>query len=277
MLWWPRQLTLRKVGSRDLVHAAASAGQARDFNWHNAIGFWCAPVIIVLTTTGMVISYTWASNLVYTLTGSPLPAASAGRGGGAAPSGEAAGRGRGGRGAAPTGRGAANDRTRDPQPGQGVPAAETTPARSIGLSAMMAQAERHLPTWRTTIIRLPAQPGGPVTLSISDRNYWNSFARSTLTIDASSGAEIKLAALFSEQSRAKSARLDAICTYRRARRLARRNGCRGRVGRRRLPRVDGNRARPAATRRLAQSSSPALDGSARRSRGRMRRAGQKAV
>ena len=189
VLWWPRQLTLRKVGSV-IWFRRGLQGRARDFNWHNAIGFWCAPVIIVLTTTGTVISYTWASNLVYTLTGSSLPAASAGRGGAAAPSGEAAGRGRGGRGAAPSGRGAANDRTRDPQPGQGVRAAETTPAESIGLSAMMAQAERHVPTWRTTIIRLPAQPGGPVTLSISDRNYWNSFARSTLTIDASSGAEI---------------------------------------------------------------------------------------
>jgi uncharacterized iron-regulated membrane protein len=30
-------------------------GKARDFNWHNVIGVWCLPVLIVLTTTGMVI------------------------------------------------------------------------------------------------------------------------------------------------------------------------------------------------------------------------------
>ena len=59
-------------------------GKARDFNWHNVIGFWCAPILVVLTASGMVISYTWASNLVYTLTGSPRPAAAAGRGGGPA-------------------------------------------------------------------------------------------------------------------------------------------------------------------------------------------------
>ena len=31
-------------------------GKARDFNWHNAIGFWCAPILIVLTASGMVMS-----------------------------------------------------------------------------------------------------------------------------------------------------------------------------------------------------------------------------
>jgi uncharacterized iron-regulated membrane protein len=69
----------------------------------------------------------------------------------------------------------------------------------------MAQAERRVPTWRTTIIRLPAQPGGPITLSISDRNYWNSFARSTLTVDASSGAEISWQP-YSESSRGQKVR-----------------------------------------------------------------------
>ena len=74
-------------------------GRARDFNWHNTIGFWCAPVLIVLTMSGMVISYTWASNLVYTITGSPRPVAAAGRGGGPGGRGGGQGGGRGGRGA----------------------------------------------------------------------------------------------------------------------------------------------------------------------------------
>ncbi len=98
-LWWPRQWTWRHVSAVTLFRSGLR-GKARDFNWHNVIGFWCAPILVVLTASGMVISYTWASNLVYTLTGSPRPAAAAGRGGG--PGAEAGGRGGGrGRGSEP--------------------------------------------------------------------------------------------------------------------------------------------------------------------------------
>ena len=41
------------------------------------------------------------------------------------------------------------------------------------------------------IIRLPARAGGPVAFSMSDRAYWNGFARSTLTLDGTSGAEVR--------------------------------------------------------------------------------------
>jgi uncharacterized iron-regulated membrane protein len=41
------------------------------------------------------------------------------------------------------------------------------------------------------IIRMPARPGGPVAFSMSDREYWNSFARSTLTLDGRTGAEVR--------------------------------------------------------------------------------------
>jgi len=136
-LWWPRQWTWRHV-SAVMLFRGGLKGKARDFNWHNVIGFWCAPILVVLTATGMVISYTWASNLVYTLTGSPRPVA-AGRGGGPGGQGEEGGRGGGGRG---EGRGHAS------------------------LESLAARAERQVPTWRTMIIRLPPRPGGPVALSI---------------------------------------------------------------------------------------------------------------
>ena len=48
-----------------------------------------------------------------------------------------------------------------------------------------------MPTWRTMIIRLPPRPGGPVAFSMSDREYWNSFARSTLTLDGRTGADVR--------------------------------------------------------------------------------------
>jgi uncharacterized iron-regulated membrane protein len=163
-LWWPKQWTWRHL--RPVVwFRGGLSGRARDFNWHNAIGLWCAPVIVILTATGMVISYTWASNLVYTLTGSPVPSAP-------------------GRGAGPAGgaeRGA---------PARAAEAPRTEP-RTASLEQAFLAGAAQVPTWRTMIVRLPARGAGPVSLSISDREHWNAFARSTLTIDSATGERVR--------------------------------------------------------------------------------------
>jgi hypothetical protein len=55
-LWWPRGWSWRTV--RGIVwFRSVRGGRARDFNWHNVIGLWCAPILIVLTITGVVMSY----------------------------------------------------------------------------------------------------------------------------------------------------------------------------------------------------------------------------
>ncbi len=164
-LWWPRQRTLRHLAAVTLFKGGLR-GKARDFNWHNVIGFWCAPVIVVLTATGMVMSYAWANDLVYMLTGSPKPAR---------PSTELR--------MAPS----SELRTR--------PSAVATAAAATELGAplesLFVQAVRHVPTWRTMVVRLPARLGGPVAFSISDRTSWNRFARSTLTLDGATSAAIR--------------------------------------------------------------------------------------
>ncbi len=70
-LWWPRRWTWRVL--KPSVWFTGSRGKARDWNWHNVIGFWTLPVLIVLTASGMVISYRWASNLVYQAFGEAPP------------------------------------------------------------------------------------------------------------------------------------------------------------------------------------------------------------
>ncbi|EIP98765.1 putative iron-regulated membrane protein [Opitutaceae bacterium TAV1] len=81
-LWWPRRWTWRAL--RPSVRFMKLRGRARDWNWHNVVGFWSLPVLIVLTATGMVISYRWASNLVWRVAGEEPPAQGAGPGGAAA-------------------------------------------------------------------------------------------------------------------------------------------------------------------------------------------------
>ncbi len=122
-LWFPRSWSWRAL--RPIVwFRQNSSSRARDFNWHNSIGLWTAPILIVLTLTAMPISFRWAGNLIFTLTGTPVPAAPAGgRGPGAAPE-------------------VAVD---VPTPGPG--------ARPLTLDALVVAAGNHMPEWKTITLR----------------------------------------------------------------------------------------------------------------------------
>ncbi len=78
-LWWPRNWTNAAVRAVALLNFKLR-GKARDFNWHNAIGLWSAPVLIVVTLTAMPISYRWAADLIFKLTGTEPPPPGAGPG-----------------------------------------------------------------------------------------------------------------------------------------------------------------------------------------------------
>lgn len=71
-LWMPRSWSWRSVKAIAFIDWKFS-GKARDFNWHNVIGLWCAPGLILLTLTAIPISYRWGSNLVYRLVGEEPP------------------------------------------------------------------------------------------------------------------------------------------------------------------------------------------------------------
>lgn len=208
-LWWPRQWTWRHL-SPVVWFRGGLSGKARDFNWHNVIGLWCAPVLIVLTATGMVISYPWASNLVYTLSGSPLPAGRGGgpggpggRGGGPAaasgsPEGEHAGRGARADGDNSGGRQGpramtARTASATPEPGRSIGVADLreagsdVPPDAVPVQRLLDSARRQMPTWSTMALRLPAEGSGPATISLTDGAHWNAFARSSLTLDRASG------------------------------------------------------------------------------------------
>lgn len=148
-LWLPRTWSWSNVRSV-LWFRSSRGGRARDFNWHNVIGLWCAPILIVLTITGVVMSYPWANALLFRLAGSPPPVA----GGGVGRAGQARG-------------------------GEGRPA-----PLPENLDAIWSRATDQVPTWRTITARIPARPNAPVVFTISDGSSWNAFARSQLTVSA---------------------------------------------------------------------------------------------
>lgn len=152
-LWWPRRYTRETVKAATLFRSGLT-GRARDFNWHNVIGIWCAPVLLILTLTGVIMSYQWATTLLYTLTGSEAPP--------------------------PT---AARDGQRP-----GAPASSAAPA---SLDLLWARAERQVTGWVAITARLPPRADGPVTFSIQERAGWHPTPRSQLVLDPFTAAVVR--------------------------------------------------------------------------------------
>lgn len=169
-LWWPRRwagAALRQVTRFD----RRLRGRARDFNWHNVIGIWCAPVLLVLTLTGVVMSYQWANDLLYRITGSePPPQASPGE-----PP------------AAQTGRlGAPGGRPREDRPAR---VGDTQP--SAGTDALWARAAAQVPGWVAISLRVPPRPDGPATFLIQEPPAWHPTPRAQLVLDASTAEVVR--------------------------------------------------------------------------------------
>jgi uncharacterized iron-regulated membrane protein len=159
-LWWPRRWT-RETVRRALLFDGRLRGRARDFNWHNVIGIWCAPVLLVIILTGLVMSYQWANNLLYTLTGNEAPPP-AERPAPPARESQAAGRPR-------------REEAR-------VPA---------GLDARWQRAEQQVPGWVAISLRMPPRPDGPLTFVIQEPAAWHPAPRSQLVLNASTGEVVK--------------------------------------------------------------------------------------
>jgi len=159
-IWLPRRLNWKHFKAATVFRSKVK-GKARDFNWHTVIGFWTSPMLIILTLTGVVISYQWAGNLVYTLTGNEVP--------------------------------------QQQQAPPNVPnqQAEQLFVLPENLNDLWTKAETHTP-YKTISLRLPIAKDSAV-FTIEEGIYWNIFARSTLTIDAKS-AEVAKWESYGEQN-----------------------------------------------------------------------------
>jgi len=55
-LWWPRKWNWRALRNSIAVRFDVR-GKARDWNWHNALGFWALVPVFFMAVTGVVLSY----------------------------------------------------------------------------------------------------------------------------------------------------------------------------------------------------------------------------
>jgi uncharacterized iron-regulated membrane protein len=150
-LWFPRVwkwMQFRNV----LWFRVGLSAKARDFNWHNTIGFWsCVPLAIIVA--GVVpISYSWGNTLVYRVMRDTPPAPSA-----------------------PARRDEAK--------------AQTYVVN--GLDAAWAQARANVPAWRTMTTRLATSVKAPIVLTVDEGYGGQPQKRHTMSFDRASASVIR--------------------------------------------------------------------------------------
>lgn len=69
-LWWPKTRNALRNASRLNFRLK---GRALHWNLHNVAGIWSLAVLVLITITGLMMSYRWASDALYTLSGTPKP------------------------------------------------------------------------------------------------------------------------------------------------------------------------------------------------------------
>jgi uncharacterized iron-regulated membrane protein len=116
-LWWPRNWSWRSVRAVTVFNLRL-LGKARDFNWHNSVGFWLSPFLILITLTALPMSYRWANNLLFRATGNEPPAQGPGT-----------------------------------SPAITVPIPELG-TKKLGYDALLAAAQKEAPNWTETTIRI---------------------------------------------------------------------------------------------------------------------------
>jgi uncharacterized iron-regulated membrane protein len=164
VMWWPRRWTWIHL-KRILLFQPRLHGPAREWNWHNVVGFWCCVPLLIISLSGVVMSYDWANALVYRVAGSPMPPAKGGPGGN--------------RGSSPT---------------ESVSLA--------GLNRAWRLAESQVQGWQSINLRLPTSDAEPATFTISTSHRGRPDLKSQLMVELGTG-HVRAYEAFDDYSRGK--------------------------------------------------------------------------
>lgn len=152
-LWLPRSWSWTATRAA-LLFRPGLRGRARDWNWHNVAGIWCAFPLLVITLTGVVISYPWANALLFRLAGSPAPVR--------------------------------QEPARAPQRDEGGREASRQPlAADLDAAAAVAGAQRA--GWRSLSLRVPAGGETSVVVTLDAGSGGQAAKRTELVVDSRAG------------------------------------------------------------------------------------------
>jgi uncharacterized iron-regulated membrane protein len=158
-LWFPRKWTKPQF-KQILWFRRGLPGKARDFNWHNVIGFWSFLPLFIVVLSATVISYPWASNLVYKVVGETPPAPAQRAPGG-------------------------------PPQGQRGGGEQKAPVPLDGLNGMWTRAEQQTTGWKSVSLRVPATAEAPAVFTIDQGTGGEPQKRATLTLDRKTGEVVR--------------------------------------------------------------------------------------
>lgn len=167
-LWWPRSWNLKSVRNVVWFKRGLSA-KARDFNWHNTIGFWSAVPLFIVVLSAVVISYTWAGNLVYRIVGETPPA------------------------------------PRANQPNANAGAGKDAAATFTDLDNAWLRAEQQVTDWQTISLPLPNASAPQLTFNIDSGTGGQPQKRAQLVLDRATGDIVRWEP-FSSSSRGRQLR-----------------------------------------------------------------------
>ena len=165
-LWVPR-IWNRLQFTQVLWFRRGLASKARDFNWHNVIGVWSAIPLAIVIAGALPISYPWASNLVYRISGEAPPA----------------------------------------PPSQQQRGGDDSPKTNVtnGVDGAWIVAQEQIPEWRTMTTRFATAATAPVVISVDEGYGGQPQLRTTFSVDRASGVVTK-AENFSNLSAGRRAR-----------------------------------------------------------------------
>ena len=152
-LWWPRNWNLKSLRNVTWFRRGLPS-KARDFNWHNTIGFWSAVPLFIIVLSAVVISYTWAGNLVYRVVGETPPAPRA------------------------------NQQAAAPSANSAQPALNN-------LDAAWLRASQQVVDWRSITLQLPSSESAPLTFNIDRGTGGQPQKRGQLVLDRATGEVVR--------------------------------------------------------------------------------------
>jgi uncharacterized iron-regulated membrane protein len=142
-LWLPRIWSWRRLRNVSWFRRGLD-GRARDFNWHSVFGLWMVLPLVIVVGSGVVISYSWAGDLLYRVAGESPPA-------------------RGRSGGPPPRAGAAGGEVAAAEVAAGVAAGVSEAA---SLDEVWQIARDRVPDWQSASLRLPEAAGEPVEITL---------------------------------------------------------------------------------------------------------------
>jgi uncharacterized iron-regulated membrane protein len=151
-LWFPKQWTARHI--RPAIWFRGNLkGRPRDWNWHNTIGFWCALPLFFIVLSGVIMSYQWANNLLYQLTGTQPPVM-------------------------PSANSRFARRIHDP-------------SNFLSSDELLTRVEQQSPGWKSIAFRMPTPRDESITFTADMGNGGQPQKRSQLTVDRKTGTVIR--------------------------------------------------------------------------------------